>query len=79
LEPDRQHYVLLAHHYKKAENKQKAAEYYALAGTQALLDCAYVEAIGFLQRCLQLRDREQIEETVSTRRKLGQAYYGLHN
>ncbi len=49
-----EHYAELAHHYGRTDNTTKAVEYLHLAGQQALERSAYGEAIGQLNKALEL-------------------------
>jgi hypothetical protein len=50
-------YPFLAHHWGKAGNIGREAQYAALAGEQALKNAAYLDALPFLARALELADR----------------------
>ena len=49
-----EHYSELAYHYRRSENRQKATEYLALAGQQAVQRSAHAEAIALLTSALEL-------------------------
>lgn len=52
-------YSLLAHHWKEADNLEKAVLYFNKAGEQALANCANREAVNFFTECIDLRGKQQ--------------------
>jgi tetratricopeptide (TPR) repeat protein len=75
-------YPLLAHHWTRAEVEDRALEYQAKAGTQALRDGAYQEAVRFLSQALEGLDRvaEGTRDALwraRCQRQLGEAYLSL--
>lgn|GEM_PF-4260201 len=79
-EPER-HFPVLAHHYTLAEVPDKARQYLGLAGERALATGASAEAVGFLQRALELDEEGSSSEATLRRarwwRQLGLGYYAL--
>jgi class 3 adenylate cyclase len=86
------HYPLLAYHWTRAEDTEKAIQYLELAGQQALRNYANEEAVHFLEEALNLRQSLQRAGSQTTqadvsatenrriaawRRQIGQAYLGL--
>ena len=77
----------LAHHWRQAEQPQRAMRYLALAGEDALRAGAYREATGFLKEALWLAARAEpatlaaigVSEPLraSWERQLGEAYHGV--
>jgi class 3 adenylate cyclase/predicted ATPase len=73
-----EHYGELAHHYGRSQDVAKAVEYLALAGEQALWRSAYPEAIGQLERGVELLEmlpesRERSQHELSLQIALGEA------
>jgi ABC-type oligopeptide transport system substrate-binding subunit/class 3 adenylate cyclase len=67
---------LLAHHWERAEDAEKATEYLLRAGDQARLVYAHQEAIDFYQRTLHfLEGDEDPERAARTWMKLGMTYH----
>jgi ABC-type oligopeptide transport system substrate-binding subunit/class 3 adenylate cyclase len=67
---------LLAHHWERAGDAEKATEYLLRAGDQARLASAHQEAIGYYQRALVfLKEREENERAARTLMKLGLTYH----
>ncbi|MCP4543358.1 MAG: AAA family ATPase, partial [Chloroflexi bacterium] len=67
---------LLAHHWERAEEPQKATKYLLRAGDQARMAYAHAEAIDYYQRALTLlKEQEKHELTARTLMKLGLTYH----
>jgi ABC-type oligopeptide transport system substrate-binding subunit/class 3 adenylate cyclase len=67
---------LLAHHWERAGDAQKATEYLLRAGDQARLLYAHAEAIDFYQRALAfLKEQGEHEQAARTLMKLGLTYH----
>jgi ABC-type oligopeptide transport system substrate-binding subunit/class 3 adenylate cyclase len=67
---------LLAHHWERAEEPERATEYLLRAGDQARLAYAHQEAIDYYQRALAfLKDKGEHESAARTLMKLGLTYY----
>jgi ABC-type oligopeptide transport system substrate-binding subunit len=67
---------LLAHHWDRAGDPEKATAYLLRAGDQARLLCAHQEAIDYYQRALaSLRERREYELAARTSMKLGLTYH----
>ena len=67
---------LLAYHWERAEEPEKATEYLLQAGDQARLAYAHAEAIDYYQRALTfLRLQEKHELAARTLMKLGLTYH----
>ena len=67
---------LLAHHWERAGDAEKATEYLLRAGDQARLLYAHEEAIDYYQRALAfLREGEDYERAARTLMKLGLTYH----
>jgi oligopeptide transport system substrate-binding protein len=78
LYPDRieEQVGLLAHHWERAEEPEKATEYLSRAGDQARLAYAHQEAIDYYRRALAfLKEQEQHERAARTLMKLGLTYH----
>jgi class 3 adenylate cyclase len=76
--------VQLAYHWRQADDAQRAMDYLALAGEQALQAGAYREASGFLHEAILIAAELDIAAgapTLTTRarwdRQLGEAYHGM--
>ncbi|HVO70958.1 MAG TPA: hypothetical protein VMT24_12985, partial [Aggregatilineaceae bacterium] len=70
----------LTYQWLQAGDNAKTIHYAALAGEQALSSGAYKEAIGFLERALNLSAGAMTAfQAASTEYQLGMAYYGLAN
>lgn len=77
-------YPLLAHHWSRAEEADRALDYLVRAGEQALQSGAYQEAAAFLTEALTLDDRRSAPPEAPGRRfqrarwmrLLGEAYVG---
>jgi len=66
---------LLAHHWERAEEPEKATEYLLRAGDQARMAYAHEEAIDYYQRALVfLREQGEHERAARTLMKLGLVY-----
>jgi tetratricopeptide (TPR) repeat protein len=72
---------LIAEHYERAGQTQKALTYFSRAGEQALNISAYREAISLLERALNLLQEDQIQNSqaqeAELKWQLGQAHRGL--
>ena len=67
---------LLAYHWERAEDAEKAAPYLLRAGDQARSAYAHQEAIDYYQRALRfLEQQEQHEQAARTWMKLGLTYH----
>jgi len=67
---------LLAYHWERAEEPEKATEYLLRAGDQARLAYAHAEAIDYYQRALALlKEQEEHERSARTLMKLGLTYH----
>jgi ABC-type oligopeptide transport system substrate-binding subunit/class 3 adenylate cyclase len=78
LFPDRleEQVGLLAHHWERAGEAEKATEYLLRAGDQARLTYAHQEAIDYYQRALAfLKEQEERERAARTLMKLGLTYH----
>ena len=78
LFPDRieEQVGLLAHHWERAEEPEKATEYLLRAGDQARVAYAHQEAIDYYQRALAfLKEQEDHERVARTLMKLGLTYH----
>jgi class 3 adenylate cyclase/tetratricopeptide (TPR) repeat protein len=72
------HYPLLAHHWHKADNIEKAVDYYGKAGENAFFNYANLEAIRFLTQAIDLDDGETSPFLkASWERQIGEAAYRL--
>lgn len=77
------YYSLLAHHWDKANEPDKAVVYFGKAGEQALHDYANQEAIQFLSSALEMVNTGKVETEILPlqlarwENQLGEAYYGL--
>jgi class 3 adenylate cyclase/tetratricopeptide (TPR) repeat protein len=75
------YFGLLAHHWTRAENREKALDYLDRAGRQSLRAGAHREAAGFFSRALALADpakaREHAVQLARWRRQLADALWGL--
>lgn len=84
--PERLHefYGMLALHYSKAENEEKAEEYLTKAGEEALKAAASNEALTYYREALKLylnkyADEADHEKIASLERKIALAYYNKGN
>ena len=74
---------ILAHHWSKANNPQKAIEYLEKAGEQALNQYANHEAVDFFRECIDTGEKYQAAQNISKlrqarwARQLGEAYLRL--
>ena len=78
LFPDRveEQVGLLAHHWERAEEPEKATEYLSRAGDQARLAYAHEEAIDYYRRALAfLKEQGEHERAARTLMKLGLTYH----
>jgi ABC-type oligopeptide transport system substrate-binding subunit/class 3 adenylate cyclase len=78
LYPDRveEQLGLLAYHWERTGDAEKAAEYLLRAGDQARILYAHREAIDFYQRALPLlKEQERYERAARTLMKLGLTYH----
>jgi len=78
LFPDRieEQVGLLAHHWERAEEPEKAIEYLSCAGDQARLAYAHQEAIDYYQRALVfLKEQNEYDQAARTLMKLGLTYH----
>jgi len=78
LFPDRleEQVGLLAHHWERAEEPEKATEYLLRAGDQARLAYAHQEAIDYYRRALVfLKEQQQHGRAARTLMKLGLTYH----
>ena len=67
---------LLAHHWERAEEPEKATEYLLRAGDQARLAYAHQEAIDSYERALALlKEQQEYERAARTLMKLGLTYH----
>jgi oligopeptide transport system substrate-binding protein len=67
---------LLAHHWERAEDPEKAIGYLSRAGDQARLAYAHQEAIDYYERALTfLKERGEHERAARTLMKLGLTYH----
>jgi ABC-type oligopeptide transport system substrate-binding subunit/class 3 adenylate cyclase len=67
---------LLAHHWERAEEPEKATAYLLRAGDQARLAYAHQEAIDYFQRALALlKEQQEYERAARTLMKLGLTYH----
>jgi oligopeptide transport system substrate-binding protein len=67
---------LLAHHWERAEEPDKAIEYLSRAGDQARLAYAHQEAIDYYQRALAfLKEQGEHEQAARTLMKLGLTHH----
>jgi class 3 adenylate cyclase/tetratricopeptide (TPR) repeat protein len=79
------HYSLLAYHWSRAEDEEKATAFLERAGLQSLRSGAYREAARFFQEAIEFDERALVQDKgagrVSRRArweaKLGEAYLGL--
>lgn len=71
------YYSLLAHHWRKAEDSAKAADYLERAGVQALLGGAYQEAAGFFGEAVEVGQAAPTLQRARWERHWGEALYGL--
>lgn len=80
------HYALLAYHWDRAGDAERAIEYLEKAGAQALRDGAYQEAVGFYGEAIALDNRGAIDGRFTADRKsararwegkIGEAYLGM--
>ena len=60
VHPLAHHYVLLAHHWREADDPAKAIDYLEKAGQQALRDGAYQEAERLFEESLELDARSGV-------------------
>ncbi len=78
LFPDRieEQVGLLAHHWERAEEPEKAIEYLLRAGDQARLAYAHEEAIDYYRRALRfLKEQGEHERAARTLMKMGLTYH----
>jgi ABC-type oligopeptide transport system substrate-binding subunit/class 3 adenylate cyclase len=67
---------LLAHHWERAEDPDKATEYLLRAGDKARIAYAHQEAVDFYQRALPfLKEQEDYDRAARTLMKLGLTYH----
>jgi len=67
---------LLAHHWERAEEPEKAIEYLSRAGDQARLAYSHQEAIDYYERALALlKEQQEYERAARTLMKLGLTYH----
>jgi len=67
---------LLAYHWERAEDAEKATEYLLRAGDQARLSYAHAEAIDYYERALIfLKEQKEHERAARTSMKLGLTYH----
>jgi ABC-type oligopeptide transport system substrate-binding subunit/class 3 adenylate cyclase len=67
---------LLAHHWERAEEPEKAIEYLSRAGDQARLAYAHQEAIDYYERALALlKEQQEYERAARTLMKVGLTYH----
>src|SRR5262249_20357078 len=75
------HYSLLAYHWSKAEVLPKKVEYLEKAGTQAIANAAYPEAIDYFSQLVVLVGHPDLTVTKIQHarwvRALGEAHHGL--
>lgn len=77
------HFMALAHHWKEAENADKAEYYLTLSGEDELRNGAYQEAITFFEQALALIDKthqsttQKKQKRVVLLQKMGDAYLGI--
>jgi len=71
------YFSLLAHHWRKAEDSAKAADYLERAGVQALLGGAYQEATSFFGEAVAVGQTAPILQRARWERHWGEALYGL--
>jgi class 3 adenylate cyclase/tetratricopeptide (TPR) repeat protein len=72
-------YPLLAHHWRRAQEPVKTADYAEKAGEQALERGAYQEAVGFFREALALTPvtGQNVLRVARWERELGEAYLNL--
>jgi ABC-type oligopeptide transport system substrate-binding subunit/class 3 adenylate cyclase len=67
---------LLAHHWERAWDAEKATEYLLRAGDKARIAYTHQEAVGFYQRALSfLKQQEDFDRAARTLMKLGLTYH----
>jgi class 3 adenylate cyclase/tetratricopeptide (TPR) repeat protein len=77
------HYALLAYHWRRADEPERAINYLERAGEQAIVGGAYQEAIDFFSEALALGGEPGAAADTSALRRaswlrqLGEAHYGL--
>ncbi len=75
------HYALLAHHWSRAEDPEKAVNYLERAGEQALAGGAFREALLFLSEAIEVQERTGLKADPVRRalceKGMGTAHYFL--
>jgi len=71
------YYEILAHHYSKTENLEKAFEFSKLSGEKALENYSHKEAVSFFQQALTILDKYPKSEQ-NDRSKI-KIYLSMHN
>jgi class 3 adenylate cyclase len=73
------YFALLAYHWQKAEEAEKALFYTEKAGEQALRGFANEEAVRFFQEALRVAEKLPVDVSRRERweRQLGEAFYGM--
>jgi tetratricopeptide (TPR) repeat protein len=76
-----EHYELLAHHYERSGNVEKAIDYLILAGEKSILSCAVQAASEFFDRALEVAKSNDLVLDASAAIRLyrarGQASFGI--
>jgi len=76
-----EHYELLAHHYERSGNAEKAVDYLILAGEKSILSCAVQAASEFFDRALEVAKSNDLVLDASAEIRLyrarGQASFGI--
>jgi tetratricopeptide (TPR) repeat protein len=76
-----EHYELLAHHYERSGNAEKAVHYLILAGEKSNLHGAVQAASEFLTKALEISEKARVvlkpEEAVRLHYELGQSHMGV--